>query len=264
MLKTISKAIDFSGLAYQNPADIESTLKGKAELFRWIENKETDTQAFICSDDEAAWVSFRGTEFDGPDKLKDLKTDLNFKLVPGHYGAEHKGFGIGCRSVYARIMSHLIRYRLNGLPIYVVGHSLGGGLGENFCARALLYNQPASKLFTIGSPRTMSRATAEIFGNLWGHNIYAVVNNNDIVTRIPPRVFDYSHVLNRTLYYLTEAGKLITEPGQWELFLDRVKGRFYDFGEFGSDGIKDHSQSNYMKIWQKLIKLNGEKENAID
>ena len=253
MIETIGKAIDFAAIAYQDPADIENALKGQATDFKWVENQETDTQAYICSDDEAAWVSFRGTEFDGPDKLKDLETDLNFKLVPGHFGEEHQGFGIACRSVYDEITSHLIKYRLRNLPIYVGGHSLGAGIAENFCARALFYHNPVSKLFIMGGPRTMSRGTAGIFGTLWGHNVHTVVNNNDIVTRIPPRIFGYGHVKNRNMHYLTEDGELITDPGQWELFLDRVKGRFYDFGEFGTDGLKDHPISEYKRIWGNIV-----------
>ena len=253
MIETIGKAIDFAELAYQDPADIESALKGKSESFKWIESKETDTQVFICEDDEAVWISFRGTEFDGPDELKDLKTDFNFKLVSGHYGKEHKGFSIGCKSVYNEIMYHLTIRKVNNKPVYVDGHSLGGGLGENFCAKALFYNQPVSKLITIGGPRAMGNISAKIFGYFWGHNIHSVVNNNDIVTRIPPRIFNYSHVDNRNLYYLTEDGELIVDPGQWELFLDRVKGRFYDFGEFGTDGLKDHSIAEYKRIWKNLI-----------
>jgi triacylglycerol lipase len=252
MIKTISKAINLAALAYQHPCDIESALVGEFESFKWVENRGTDTQAFICSDDEAAWVSFRGTEFEGSDKLKDLETDLKFNLVPGHYGKEHRGFMEATLSVYDQIMSLMVKYRLRNLPVYVCGHSLGAGIGESFCARALSYNNSVSKLITMGGPRTMNDAAAEIFGELWGHNIYAVVNNNDIVTRIPPRLFGYSHVKNRNLYYLTEDGKLSIDPGRWSLFLDRIKGAAYDFGEAGMDCIKDHPISEYRRIWKDL------------
>ena len=99
----------------------------------------------------------------------------------------------------------------------------------------------------------MSKGAAEAFGNAHGSSIYHVINNNDIVTRVPTRSMGYGHVKNINLNYLDEDGNLHHDISWWERFKDRIKGRIYDFGELGTDGIKDHSITEVQRIWRNLI-----------
>ncbi len=105
----------------------------------------------------------------------------------------------------------------------------------------------------IEPPRCMSKEAAEKFGKVHGSKVYHVINNNDIVTRVPTRLMGYKHITNINLNYLDEDGNLHHEISKWELFKDRVKGRVFDFGEFGSDGIKDHSIDEVQRIWRNLL-----------
>lgn len=250
MINTIMNSIDFSALAYQHPADIENELKDMSASFKWIENKETDTQLFICEDDLCTWVVFRGTEFDNFD---DWITNLNCSLVNGPWGKVHKGFWNDVKSVKTQISQHLTKNIISGKQIIFTGHSQGAADAELYFSRRCYLIPDANQLcIPIEPPRNMSKEAAKIFGEAHGSSIYHVINNNDIVTRVPTRLMGYGHVQNINLNYLDESEMLHHDISWWERFKDRVKGRIYDFGELGTDGIKDHSISEIQRIWKNL------------
>lgn len=251
MIKTIGKAIDLSALAYQDPADIENALKGQADGFKWIENEETDTQAFICEDDSHTWVTYRGTEFDN---IEDWITNIDCRFTAGPWGEVHRGFYNDVKSVEAEIFSHLVKNTLSGVPVAFTGHSQGAADAElSFSHRCHLMGIEDQVCIPIEPPRNMSKNAAESFGSVHGSKIYHVINNNDTVCRVPPRLWGYGHVQGINLNYLDEDGGLHHDISWWERFKDRVKGRVYDFGEFGTDGIKDHDITEVQRIWRNLL-----------
>lgn len=251
MLNTIMKAIDLSALAYQEPADILDAIKDHADRFQWVENKETDTQAFICDDELHTWVTFRGTEFNS---LDDWITNLNCSFTNGPWGKVHKGFSDDVKSVEKEIFIRLSKNIRSGKKIIFTGHSQGAADAELLFAKRCYHMTNHSQIcISIETPRNMSKAAANRFGNLHGSKIYHVVNNNDIVTRVPTRLMGYSHAANINLNYLDESGVLHHDISWWEWFKDRVKGRLYDFGELGTDGIKDHSIHEVQRIWGNLV-----------
>jgi len=252
MNKTIAKAIDLSAMAYQDPADIESALKGIADGFKWVENKDTDTQAFICEDDDFAWCIFRGTEFDN---LDDWITNLNCGFIAGPWGDSHHGFNSDVLSVKYDLDGRLLKYFIQDKPIIFTGHSQGAGDTEQyFSYRCYNLDTPGNICIPIAPPRSFSKAAAFTFGSKHGHRVHHVINNNDIVPRVPTRFMGYGHIENRVLNYLDEDGNLHHDISWWDKFKDRVKGRVYDFGEFGTDGVKDHSISEYQRIWKGVVK----------
>ena len=72
------------------------------------------------------------------------------------------------------------------------------------------------------------------------------MNNNDIVTRVPPRASGYSHI-GRFLYFDVD-GNLRDDISWWNRFLDRVKGLEKDFGKLGPDDVKDHAMDGYAEL----------------
>ena len=78
-----------------------------------------------------------------------------------------------------------------------------------------------------------------------------IVNNNDLVTRIPTRTMGYSHV--GSFKYFTEDGDFVEEIGFWDLFLDRWRGRLQSVVKLGLDGIQDHSMSGYRDCIDRLL-----------
>jgi len=250
MIKTIGKSIDFSALCYQEPADIEQALKGQAINFKWVENEDTDTQAFICEDDKYTWVTFRGTEFDN---FNDWVTNLNCRFTKGPWGDVHKGFWNDMKSVETEIIKCLTKNIISGKRIIFTGHSQGAAVAELFFSnRCYILPDDYQICIPIEPPRNMSKEAAKSFGDIHGYKIHHVINNNDIVTRVPTRFMGYGHVKNINLNYLDESGSLHHDISWWERFKDRVKGRVYDFGEAGTDGIKDHSITTIQQIWGNL------------
>jgi len=246
MINTIMKAIDYSALAYQNPADIESQVDG----FKWIENKDTDTQAFICEDDDNTWVSFRGTEFNN---LGDWLTNLDCSFKHGPFGKCHRGFYSDALSILWELDEQLIDNIMSEKPIIFTGHSQGAAVAtQYFTIRCKQFPGVGDRCIPIEPPRSMSKKAAETFGDAHGSKMYHVINNNDIVCLVPTRLMGYAHVTCVNLNYLDEDGDLHHNISWWEKFRDRIKGRLCDFGELGTDGVKDHSITGIQRIWRDL------------
>jgi len=138
----------FAGFAYE--ADRGGILTKLREVgargeVTFVENTRTHTQAFFYEEPDLAVVAFRGTE-----SLRDVWTDVNFRMAETPYGRAHAGFlgafesvwndgdreltstsgagttrAVGLRSLLAR------RHPLvaDGKRLFVTGHSLGGALG---------------------------------------------------------------------------------------------------------------------------------------
>jgi len=249
MKKTIMKAIDLSAIAYRDPENID------IDNFKWIENKKTDTQVLIHEDDDYTWVVFRGTEFNN---FNDWVTNLDCRFTHGPWGPVHRGFWKDIESIELDVMAALTDNIITQKKIIFTGHSQGAADAELlFSERCHQLPSQAQNMMCIAiePPRSMSIEAAVIFGDVYDHGkrIYHVINNNDIVTRVPARFMGYNHVKAINLNYLDEDGNLHHKISWWERFKDRIKGRIYDFGEHGTDGIKDHSITEIQRIWRNLL-----------
>ena len=76
-------------------------------------------------------------------------------------------------------------------PIWITGHSLGGGLAQIATARLLAKEFNVRGLYTYGSPRAGDdkfRHTVEVMAYDAGikENVVRVQNHLDVVTRVPP------------------------------------------------------------------------------
>jgi len=108
--------------------------------------------------------------------------------------------------------------------------------------RSGIYIQAKRTLITFGSPRVFSVN----YEFKYPFDTYRFINNNDIVTRIPPRAFGFKHI--GEVFYFLEDGEFYNDPSSWEMFLDRIKGRLDDLLELGTDGFKDHSMNHYLNL----------------
>lgn len=248
MINTIMRAIDLSAIAYQPPADIATWLHGRAEGFKWFKNE--NIQAFSCEDDVATWVIIRGTEVS---ELKDWATDLDCGFIQGPYGQVHRGFYTAAMDIFWDVSDLLLPNVVSNKRVIFSGHSLGAAVANQlFSIRCKQFPTADAMSIPIAPPRSMSGTASDLFGSLYGDKVFPVVNNNDVVTRVPTRIMGYSHILNEKLQYLDEGGNLHHSLSWWEKFLDRVKGAAFDFGEPGIDGLKDHSVTEYQRIWGNL------------
>lgn len=229
-------------LAYQTP-DVIHPEVSKWGLDKFVFIDRGETQAFLAGNDEMIVLSFRGTE---PPRLKDWMTDARIKRVKGPYGKVHRGFLKGLRVVWSEIVTVIREWQIHAQSLWVTGHSLGGALATLAVANFGEEAKPVHGLYTFGQPRVGGKTFARNFDLDFQSRTFRFVNNNDVVTRVPPRELGYRHV-GKVLVF-DRIGKLQTDLHFWNQFVDRVKGRIEDLGKPGTDGIKDHNMADYLKL----------------
>jgi len=237
-----------SHMAYRSAGDVEKRLKSwKMELIHFFD--VADTQAFLArtpNPDGAMILAFRGTE-----SLKDWMTDVDVNLVNGPGGKVHDGFLCALNTVWRRLLKLMDATR-EKRSLWITGHSLGGALATLAAAKIRLEkDQAVSGLYTFGSPRVGNEDFARNFDADFYYQNYRMVNNNDIVPRIPFRWLSYRHT--GVFKYFDHTGRIKNKISWAELTLDRLKGRIEDFLEPGTDGIKDHAMANYATNLMKLL-----------
>lgn len=242
-----------SQLAYASDADIVKKCKSwglpNVKFF-----SRGGTQGYVAGNDEVIIVAFRGTE---PKEMEDLMADAKMKRVPGKGGGHvHRGFKAALEQVSADMAAAARQLCDRGQPIFVTGHSLGAALAGLAVGASATEKVPIAALYTYGMPRIGNSHFAEKFAANYGKRTFRVVNNNDAVTRVPPRSLGYKHV--GEIKYLDAKGGLIGGKAPWRQFLVRVKGqvegRVGDLFKPGTDGLKDHGIAKYVAILRKLTK----------
>ena len=241
-----------SQLAYSSEEDILKRLKSwgfpNAKFF-----SRRGTQGYVAGNDEMVLVAFRGTE---PKEMEDLMADAKLKKVPGKGGGHvHRGFKAALEAVSEDMARAVRKFCDRGQPVFVTGHSLGAALAGLAVGASKTESVPIAALYTYGMPRIGNKHYAERFQESFGECTFRVVNNNDSVTRVPPRSFAYQHV--GVVKYLDSHGQLTTGKTPWRRFLTRVKGqiegRIDHLFKPGTDGLKDHGIKNYVRILKGLV-----------
>lgn len=227
-------------LAYEkNEATARATLQSwgltGAEFFDC-----NDTQAFLAGNGQIAILAFRGTE---PDELKDWVTDAEFAQVSHPWGQVHAGFDLALEQVWAKISAALPAFLAQGQTLWITGHSLGAALAALAVARLLQADKAVHGLYTFGQPRTGDEEFTQAFDSRFKNRAFRFVNKEDIVTRVPPRALNYSHL--GTYLYLDSNGNVNKDESNWARFLDCVKVAIEDFVEkFDFDAVADHSMTH--------------------
>jgi triacylglycerol lipase len=150
------------------------------------------TQCYVAHNQDFAIVSFRGTqvpkaggEQDPLESLKnsvsDIYADAKFALVDTGQGFfVHRGFQDALEEVWTDVSQYLAELRAENpdCKFWFTGHSLGAALATLAADRF----DHVNGLYTFGSPLVGGRKFARQFRA----DTYRFVNNNDIVTRVPP------------------------------------------------------------------------------
>lgn len=237
-------------IAYQVKHEIQPAVaKLGLENFEFL--SKDDTEGFIATNEKIIVVAFRGTE---PTKLQDLLADARLHKVQGPLGEVHRGFLNAYQLVKDDMYGAIQRLRDNNNPqtLWFTGHSLGAALAVVAVADLLADGQNVNGLYNFGQPRVGSDEFGAEFNRRFHAQQFRFVNNNDAVTRVPPRAFGYSHT--GELRYIDSAGEIQQDIGFWDKFLERVTGRMEDFFKPGTDGLKDHSMSRYVAHIEKALK----------
>ena len=136
--------------------------------------------AYIVSVDDVMVIAFRGTDDAG-----DWIANLNVLPRSTPHGDIHDGFA----AAYDTLRSAIVGAVKRDTPkhLWITGHSLGGALAL-VCAYDLIENEKVTPqgLITFGQPMVASEKLARYLdGALLGRFAH-VVNEHDIVPRIPP------------------------------------------------------------------------------
>ena len=194
-------------------------------------------QAYWFQSEWDSVVVFRGTE---PREWNDISADIDaVAAVAETVGKVHRGFKREVDQVWPYLEEELAS---NTKPMWFCGHSLGGAMATICAGRATLSRIPGEteELYTYGSPRVGCNR----YINHVKMKHYRWVNNNDIVTRMPPAWFGYRH--GGQEYYLDQGGKLVKLNG-WRRVKDRLRGLFNGLRRFQIDYLSDHSMLQYIE-----------------
>lgn len=181
-------------------------------------------------------IVFRGTE---PREWDDISADIDaVTAVAETVGKVHRGFKREVDQVWPYLEEELAD---NEKPMWFCGHSLGGAMATICASRATLSHirGETEELYTYGSPRVGCNR----YINHVKVTHYRWVNNNDIVTRMPPTWLGYRH--GGQELYLDQAGHLRKISG-WRRTKDRLKGLWASLLRFRIDYLSDHSMLAYI------------------
>lgn len=195
-----------------------------------------EIQAFSVATDSIAVLVFRGT-----DSFEDALTDMRCDLMRIGHGSVHRGFADALEAVWVAIAQHLPDV-LRGQALYLTGHSLGAAVATLCAYRLTMLGVPVAGLYTYGSPRVGDATFARFFDACMPET-YRIVNNNDIVCRVPLLAQQYSHV--GRLKYIDAAGRLHDQPTLWQRLRFWAAGVWADRFELGPDALKDHAIAQY-------------------
>ena len=202
------------------------------------------SQAYWFQSDDDSVVVFRGTE---ADDWNDIKADANaIAALAETVGKVHSGFKGEVDEIWPLIEKEL---EANTKPLWFCGHSLGGALATicgGRCVLSYLKMEPAG-VYTFGSPRVGCRR----YVNHVPLTHYRWVNNNDIVTRVPPVLLGYRH--SGTEQYLDHSGQLRDIQG-WRRTGDKLKGFFKELLKFRIDHLGDHGIDDYIDRIFELVR----------
>lgn len=252
-----------SQIAYSDAAAIAAgigkIIGDQLDEFVFLDDAGTDSQGFLASFQQSIVICFRGTT-----ELEDWLQDAQIRLVPFRSrGLIHIGFRNAIDSLYPVIETTLQKWSGKGRTLWVTGHSLGAALAHLTAAYlrfpadpTMTLPRPIAGLYTFGQPRVgtadFCRACDADFGPIY----FRYVNNNDIVTRVPPRLLGYWH--GGRVEYLDSDGVLHDDPAWWQIFLDRIEVgmdvlRRLQEKQIRIESIRDHAIAEYIAAIAKNI-----------
>lgn len=201
------------------------------------------SQAYRFRNDHDCVIACRGTE---PNEWNDIRADANARAVLAETaGKVHQGFKDEVDDLWPMLETALIH---NDQPLHFCGHSLGGAMATICAGRCFLshIDTNPSELFTYGSPRVGDNQ----YINYVHLNHFRYVNNNDIVTRVPPPWLGFRHAGD--MVYLNRNGE-IKKYGHVATRRDRWKGFFRGIGRWKIDHFSDHSIHQYIESIAKAV-----------
>ena len=242
MLRRSLLFAELSGISYLSRAEAgRLALRIGLPEIRFYERD--GAQAYIFANEHDAVVTCRGTE---PHEWNDLRADLNAALAAAEtVGRVHRGFKQEVDDLWPRLEQAL---ESNRRTLWFTGHSLGAAMAAicaGRCKLSRIHSDPRA-LFTFGSPRVGNAR----YVNYVKIETYRWVNNNDIVTRVPPTWMGYRHKGGEL--YLNAYGQ-VRQLARWQRTKDRWRGFLRGLREGRIDHFADHSIVRYVEYIHRAV-----------
>lgn len=161
------------------------------------------TQGFCAELDDIVIVSFRGTELN---KTQDIKNVLTFWKIPFNGLDVHKGFIRSLAKLIPNVVADLQQVSPDKRVVYT-GHSLGGALA---CLLSIAHKP--DEICTFGAPRVAGKDIANHFE---GVEYNRIVTTKDWVRMLPPNIpgiISYAHGGTEHILESTWDWKNFTRP----------------------------------------------------
>lgn len=206
------------------------------------------SQAYRLRNEYDCVIACRGTE---PNEWNDIRADANATSVLAETtGKVHRGFKTEVDDLWPMLETALMG---NEQPLWFCGHSLGGAMATICAGRCFLSHIESNpeQLYTFGSPRVGDKT----YINYVTLEHFRFVNNNDIVTRVPPVFLGYRHCGGEV--YIDSNGK-IRLVGLIAKKRDRWKGFWRGLRRWKIDHFSDHSIHGYIQAVKKACDAESE------
>jgi triacylglycerol lipase len=219
-------------------------------------------QAIILGGKDYVVLAFRGTR---PDQLSDWMDDADIKQAAFNslfggpdVGQVHSGFGRLLAGDWDEIYQAVDGFQKDGQTLWITGHSLGGALAVMATAAFTFSKvEPVNGLYTFGQPRVGDPNFYTQSESHFGDVMFRFVNNQDIVTRVPPRLVPFVPPLfykhNGQLRFFDAQGNLHSDDHWWNSFLLNVDVGFDKMKELLRNPIADHFLQNYISLIEKYL-----------
>ncbi len=245
-LPTLARSLLFAELSMISYLTEEEAILAVEPLnFYGVEFYDEDgAQAYSFISDTDHVIACRGTE---PNQWNDVKADINAQTaVAETIGRVHRGFKKEVDDLWPILEKALLD---NKKKLWFTGHSLGGAMSTICAGRCLLSHISSSpeQVYTYGSPRVGNKP----YINYAKLDYLRWVNNNDIVTRVPPVWLGYRHTGQEM--YLDANGK-IKKLTTLQRGKDRSNGFFKGLRAGEIDYFSDHKIDRYVDyIYQEAL-----------
>jgi len=212
-------------------------------------------------------ISCRGTEVGlEAEKLQDVIADLKFRQTAfdehntdaGNKGHVHRGFRGEVDDLWLPFVRKdiLNTEDMAGKKLWFTGHSLGAGMATIMAGicKDDPETMPVAGLYTFGSPRVGDQEFVDQLDHPAKLTHYRWVNNNDIITTIPPNCCGKWYRHHGKECYIDARGHHKNLNGCMAGCLDGIKGRLLGCGScILCDGAHDHSMVNYNRHLKKMV-----------